>query len=1336
MSTSPSPPPPPPPRPSTSMSEVKATWEAGQNDIQHFTTLKPLVNHDNYIYWSSLVEKSLHLTDVYDIVVDGIPKPSDPKSTKYANWVKKDNHAQECLSTLKKLDFDVPSYLEAALLLATLPANPKDSQSWYSFIHAQSVNKETKLSDIVSSIHEATRADAAIAPQSGSAVKSALATLERDAREKGGYWCTKCRKGGHTKSYCTEPGGGRAGKKNKKKGKGGKGKEKAHAAEDSGGEKVSNVVLADLDLALNNASFHYDASTVNSPSTHPHSTASDEVYLASTSSGSKSFIIDSSSSTHLHSSRSDFATYSATPGVITGVGQGKLPIVGQGEAHIPAKSKAGHSSKVKLKHTAFVPDASASLISVARMDEDGCYTIFGNGKSLCFQLNDSGELLRHLSASENVVFTGTKNRQHLYTLDSPDSSTLDVVFLTCKYASTLEELHAKLAHLSYSILIPILKAGLIDGVKILDKELNSQPPICEPCIKGKMMWISFHSRKERCTEFLGLVHSDLWEAPIISHNGNRYVITFNNDSSGTHWSYFLKRKTANEVSSMIKEWIWKIEHLTGQKLKRFHSDGGGEYVNASLHDWFQLKGITFTWTSAHTPEQNGVSERFNRTSAGLVCTMLINSKLPPFLWNEAWCYAGYCLNRAMQGLNRLKGMTAHQILTGSKAHGCDFHSFGCKAYVYVHESVHNKLEPRAEVGFFVGFDRNQKAYRVYLPGKRTVVTSIHVKFDNSSFSDAPIGDKGEHKQLYDMFTGLQSNNADSVSIDNDSIDTPSAPSASPSASDPVKPPPSPVPTPSAPKLEQPSTPTPSPSSPLPAQHPKAMPKSWPDPSVPPLRTHHAAAKEATASSGGDAQPETSHAAVLSVGDNPQTLAQALNSPERKYWVEAIEEELRHLAGTETYELVPCPESRKPTGTKWVFNIKRNEQGHIVEHHARLVAQGFSQIPGVDFWDTYVLVARIESIHAISGLAATLNWEIHVVDVKSAFLNSEIPVDQPAYVAQPPGYVVKGKKNCVWLLHKALYGLRQSAFLWYQKLKEILITLGFKPCLSDPCVFSILDEFKSNLSKHVVISDKGEISQLLGMTVTRDRPAPTISFNQSLYIDSIVERFGLGSAHPSSTPIVHGTKLSKTQSPTTLEEQSMMAKVPYQSAVGSIMHAAVMTRPDISHACQCVAQFMQNPGEAHWTTVKQIIWYLKSTRNLSLTLGGASKSFDVTAWSDSDFAGHPDHGRSVSGYALFLGRGCFSWRSRKQTATASSTSEAEYYAAHLCGREVIWFHQLMEQIGFPLEAPTPFHVDSQAAIANMNSEQINGSNKHVKVSYHWIREAVIKDQHIVTVNVPL
>ncbi|ESK81123.1 hypothetical protein Moror_6021 [Moniliophthora roreri MCA 2997] len=234
----------------------------------------------------------------------------------------------------------------------------------------------------------------------------------------------------------------------------------------------------------------------------------------------------------------------------------------------------------------------------------------------------------------------------------------------------------------------------------------------------------------------------------------------------------------------------------------------------------------------------------------------------------------------LASLNYLKGMAAHQILTGSKAHGHDFHSFGCKAYV---------------------FNKNQKTYRIYLSEKHIVVTLIHVKFDHLSFPNTPISNEREYKQLYNMFTSLQSNYANLVSIDDNGIDTLSVPSASAFATDPVKPPPSPVSTPPAStppastppasKSEQPSTPTPFLSPPLSAQHSKAMPKSCPSPSALPLCIHYTAAKKATASLGGDTQPETTYAAVLSFSDNPQMLAQTLNGPGCKYWVEAIKEEL-------------------------------------------------------------------------------------------------------------------------------------------------------------------------------------------------------------------------------------------------------------------------------------------------------------------------------------------------------------------------------------------------------------------------------------------------------------
>jgi hypothetical protein len=164
-------------------------------------------------------------------------------------------------------------------------------------------------------------------------------------------------------------------------------------------------------------------------------------------------------------------------------------------------------------------------------------------------------------------------------------------------------------------------------------------------------------------------------------------------------------------------------------------------------------------------------------------------------------------------------------------------------------------------------------------------------------------------------------------------------------------------------------------------------------------------------------------------------------------------------------------------------------------------------------------------------------------------------------------------------------------------------------------------------------------------------------------------------------MVMGTRLTKAQCPSTSGETAEMRSKPYQAAVGSLNHAAVMTHPDIAKAVQTVAQFSSNPGKHHWDAVICIIRYLKTTLNWVLTLGGKSVAIELLGYCDADHANSLDHKRSISGYAMVLGNGCFSWSSKKQTATALSTGEAEYYAATHAGREVLWLRQLLMEIGF-------------------------------------------------------
>jgi hypothetical protein len=205
----------------------------------------------------------------------------------------------------------------------------------------------------------------------------------------------------------------------------------------------------------------------------------------------------------------------------------------------------------------------------------------------------------------------------------------------------------------------------------------------------------------------------------------------------------------------------------------------------------------------------------------------------------------------------------------------------------------------------------------------------------------------------------------------------------------------------------------------------------------------------------------------------------------------------------------------------------------------------------------------------------------------------------------------------------------------------------------------------------------------------------------------------------------GTHLDFSQCPSTLDEISQMHLKPYQAAVGSLNHAAVMICPDIAKAVQTVAQFSSNPGKHHWDAVIHIIRYLKTTRNWVLTLGDKSATIEVLGYCNADHANSPDHGHSISRYAMMLGNGCFSCSSKKQTATALSTGEAEYYATVHAGCEVNWVQQLLAELGFLPRTATTLHIDNTSSIHMIETpNQLTNRTNHINIAYHWICEELI------------
>src|SRR5258707_5349346 len=209
-----------------------------------------------------------------------------------------------------------------------------------------------------------------------------------------------------------------------------------------------------------------------------------------------------------------------------------------------------------------------------------------------------------------------------------------------------------------------------------------------------------------------------------------------------------------------------------------------------------------------------------------------------------------------------------------------------------------------------------------------------------------------------------------------------------------------------------------------------------------------------------------------------------------------------------------------------------------------------------------------------------------------------------------------------------------------------------------------------------MTDLGPCKWLLGIKITRDVQAGTIALSQHTYIDSIVTRFNFDDLKPSSIAMDPAAPLLKSQSPTTLADIAKMSNVPYRQAAGSLMYAAMGTRPDIAFATSTLAQFLENPGRDHWEAVKRIFRYLKGTRNVSLVYGG--KDEDLQGGTDADGASQ-EHRRAISGYIFMVDGGAVSWSSKKQELVTLSTTEAEYVAMTHAAKEALWLRALFGEV---------------------------------------------------------
>jgi hypothetical protein len=495
----------------------------------------------------------------------------------------------------------------------------------------------------------------------------------------------------------------------------------------------------------------------------------------------------------------------------------------------------------------------------------------------------------------------------------------------------------------------------------------------------------------------------------------------------------------------------------GLRIKKIRSDNGTKFKNSQIEGFLEEEGIKHEFSSSYTPQQNGVVERNNRTLLDMARTMLDEYKTSDRFWAEAINIACYSINRLY--LHRILKKTSYELLTGKKPNVLYFRVIGSKCFILMKRGRKSKFAPKAVEGFLLRYDSNTRAYRVFNKSTGLVEVSCDIVFDETNGSQV--------EQIY--LDELDDEEAPCVALRNMSIgdvcpkesEEPSQTQDQPSSYMQASPP-----TQDEDQVQDDNAKDQEDEPPQEEDIDQGGDKDNNDKEddqeiqcqrPPHPRVHQAIQRDHPVNSilGDIHKGVTTRSRVAHFYEHfsfvssiePYRVEDALRDQD---WVMAMQEELNNFTRNEVWHLVPCP-NQNVVGTKWVFRNKQNEHGVVTRNKAQLVAKGYSQVEGLDFNETYLPVARLESICILLAYATYHGFKLYQMDVKSAFLNG--PIKEEVYVEQPPGFEDNEYPNHVYKLSKALYGLKQAPRAWYECLRDFLITNGFKVGKADPTLFT-------------------------------------------------------------------------------------------------------------------------------------------------------------------------------------------------------------------------------------------------------------------------------------------
>ena len=499
--------------------------------------------------------------------------------------------------------------------------------------------------------------------------------------------------------------------------------------------------------------------------------------------------------------------------------------------------------------------------------------------------------------------------------------------------------------------------SVVNGMSISNKGELSE---CDVCTLGKMINTRSREPDARAKSVLQLVHADL-AGPITpeSHEGFKYVLAYTDDYSGVTYTYMLKNKS---------DTLWATEKFLAdtfpyEKVKCIRSDNGTEFTSKAFKSLLVKNKIKHETSAPYSPHQNGTAERNWRTLFEMARCLLINAKLDKIYWPYAILTATYIRNRCYN--NRIK-KTPYQAFTDEKPDISNMAIFGTECFAYTQNK--KKLDARCKKGIFLGYDKGSPAYLVLFPKEGKIEKVRNVKFTNKF----PFSKPDYSEVELDEDESISQRRAD---VQREFTPHQVGPNEHNAPEEPLH-------------IE---------AEPLENEvmnQPEAQPnqnRRYPTRDIrKPSHLNDYVIQDVD----DDDTINYNIDYCCSTSIIPRTYEEAVDSEENEKWRKAMCEEMESLKENNTYTLTELPKDKSLVGARWVYTIKEGHDSEV-RYKARFVAKGYSQVPEIDYFETYSPIAKITSIRVLMQLVLDLGMQVHQMDVKTAYLNA--PIDCEIFI---------------------------------------------------------------------------------------------------------------------------------------------------------------------------------------------------------------------------------------------------------------------------------------------------------------------------------------------------